>query len=81
MRKPIYDMNIFADRRKKIGQEIQGGALIVAAHPELIRNHDVHFPYRQDSNMFYLTGWEEPDSIMIYRPGLKPETKIGRAHV
>ncbi|QDK36251.1 aminopeptidase P family protein [Bdellovibrio sp. NC01] len=74
MRKPIYDMNIFAERRKKIGQEIQGGALIVASHPELIRNHDVHFPYRQDSNMFYLTGWEEPDSILIYRPGLKPET-------
>ncbi len=74
MRKPIYDMSIFAERRKKIGQEIQGGALVVASHPELIRNHDVHFPYRQDSNLFYLTGWEEPDSILVYRPGLKPET-------
>lgn len=74
MRKPIYNMSIFAERRKKIGQEIQGAALIVAAHPELIRNHDVHFPYRQDSNLFYLTGWEEPESFLVYRPGLKPET-------
>jgi Xaa-Pro aminopeptidase len=74
MRKPAYDMNIFKERRNKIGQEIQGAALIVASHPEVVRNHDVEFPYRQDSNMFYLTGWEEPESFLIYRPGLKPET-------
>lgn len=67
-------MNIFRERRSKIGQEIQGAALIVASHPEMIRNHDVHFPYRQDSNLFYLTGWEEPDSILVFRPGLNPET-------
>lgn len=74
MRKPIYDMSIFAERRKKAGQEIQGGALVVASHPEHIRNGSVEFPYRQDSNMFYLTGWEEPESVLIYRPGLNPET-------
>lgn len=74
MRKPNFDMNIFAERRNKAGQEIQGGALVVASHPEHIRNHDVHFPYRQDSNLFYLTGWEEPESVLIHRPGLKPET-------
>lgn len=74
MRKPTFDMNIFSERRRKAGQEIQGGALIVASHPEHIRNHDVHYPYRQDSNLFYLTGWEEPESVLIYRPGLNPET-------
>jgi len=74
MRKPTFDMNIFAERRKKLGQQIPGAALVVASHPELIRNHDVHFPYRQDSNMFYLTGWEEPESVLVYRPGLIPET-------
>jgi Xaa-Pro aminopeptidase len=74
MRKPAFDMNIFAERRKKLNQEISGGALVVASHPEHIRNHDVHFPYRQDSNLFYLTGWEEPESILVYRPGCNPET-------
>jgi Xaa-Pro aminopeptidase len=74
MRKPIFDLNIFSERRRKVGQEIGGSALIVASHPELIRNHDVHFPYRQDSNLFYLTGWEEPESILIYRPGFMPES-------
>ncbi|WP_413559370.1 aminopeptidase P family protein [Bdellovibrio sp. HCB209] len=74
MRKPTFDMNIFAARRKALAQQIPGSALVVASHPELIRNHDVHFPYRQDSNMFYLTGWEEPESILIVRPGQTPET-------
>ncbi|MFV8256778.1 aminopeptidase P family protein [Bdellovibrio bacteriovorus] len=73
-RKPIYDMNIFSERRKKAGEQIPGGALVVASHPEYIRNHDCHFPYRQDSNLFYLTGWEEPESVLIHRPGLTPET-------
>jgi Xaa-Pro aminopeptidase len=74
MRKPTEDVRIFAERRQRIGRDLQGSALVVAAHPEFIRNHDVGFPYRQDSNMYYLTGFEEPESILIFRPGLKPET-------
>ncbi|WP_347358015.1 aminopeptidase P family protein [Bdellovibrio sp.] len=73
-RKPTYDMNIFSERRKKAGEQIPGAALVVTSHPEYIRNHDCHFPYRQDSNLFYLTGWEEPESVLVYRPGLNPET-------
>ena len=57
MRKPIEDVRIFAERRQRIAQDLQGSALIVTAHPEQIRNHDVHFPYRQDSNFYYLTGF------------------------
>ncbi len=74
MRKPTMDMKIFKERRAKLAQEIMGGAMIVASHPEFIRNDDVHHPYRQDSNLFYLTGWEEPESILLFRPGLSPET-------
>jgi Xaa-Pro aminopeptidase len=74
MRKPIEDVRIFTERRQRIGRDLQGSAVIVAAHPEQIRNHDVGYPYRQDSNMYYLTGFEEPESILIFRPGLIPES-------
>lgn len=73
-RQPNFDMNIFLERRKKVGAQITGSALIVASHPEYIRNHDCHFPYRQDSNLFYLTGWEESESILVLRPGMQPES-------
>lgn len=74
MRKPLESMTVFADRRRQLGEKLQGAALIVASHPEHIRNHDVHYPYRQDSNLYYLTGWEEPESIFVFRPGCNPET-------
>lgn len=74
MRKPTVNLRLFAERRRQVMEQIQGGALIVASHPEQIRNHDVHFPYRQDSNLYYLTAFEEPESILILRPGMKPET-------
>ncbi|MBL7669181.1 MAG: aminopeptidase P family protein [Bdellovibrionaceae bacterium] len=74
MRTPLENISIFRERRARIIQELRGSALIVAAHPEKIRNHDVGFAYRQDSNFYYLTGFEEPHSILIIRPGQTPET-------
>jgi Xaa-Pro aminopeptidase len=74
MRKPTEKKEIFKERRQKLAEKIKGSALIVASHPELIRNHDVGYPYRQDSNFYYLTGFEEPESIFVFRPGQTPET-------
>lgn len=76
MRQPIYDMNIFRERRRKLGERTKGSAFIVLASPERIRNNDVHHSYRQDTNFFYLTGFEEPGSILVFRPGQTPETVL-----
>ncbi len=74
MRKPAEKIEIFKERRRQLGSKIKGSALILAAHPEHLRNDDVHYPYRQDSNLYYLTGFEEPESILLFRPGQTPET-------
>lgn len=74
MRRPTYDMNIFKERRSALAEQLKGGALVLPANPEVLRNNDVHYPYRQDSNLFYLTGFEEPESILVFRPGQTPET-------
>lgn len=74
MRKSTENAEIFKKRRKKILNGLNGSALIVSAHPEQIRNDDVHHSYRQDSNMYYLTGFEEPESFLILRPGKTPES-------
>jgi Xaa-Pro aminopeptidase len=76
MRRPIYDMNIFRERRQALAAKAKGAAVILPAHPEQIRNNDVHHAYRQDSNLFYLTGFEEPESILVFRPGQTPETVL-----
>jgi Xaa-Pro aminopeptidase len=51
----------------------QGVAVFLAA-PETIRNNDVHHEYRQDSDFWYLTGFPEPDAVLVLRPGQIPET-------
>lgn len=76
MRRPKYNMNLFKERRTKLAKHLENAALILPAHPEFIRNHDVHHTYRQDTNLFYLTGFEEPESVFIFRPGKKPETVL-----
>lgn len=78
-RKPTENPEIFKARRSQVIKSILAKdgdttALIVASHPELIRNDDVHYLYRQDSNLYYLTGFEEPESILLLRPGKNPES-------
>lgn len=73
-RTPAFDINIFKKRREKIGKEIQDSALIIFSNPEFLRNHDAHYEYRQDTNFFYMTGFDEPESVFVFRPGKKPET-------
>lgn len=65
---------IFVERRKKLAEQTKGSAVVIPAHPHYLRNHDVHHPYRPDSNLFYLTGYEEPESVLVFRPGQTPET-------
>lgn len=73
-RQPTIDMKVFSDRRKSLAEKIEGSALLLAANPEHLRNHDVEYPYRQDSNFYYLTGFEEPEAFFLFRPGKDPET-------
>jgi Xaa-Pro aminopeptidase len=55
-------------RRDQLIATHPGAAFILFAHPDFIRNSDVHHPYRQDSHLYYLTAFEEPDSCLVLTP-------------
>lgn len=74
MRKPLENIRIFIERRAQIAKKLQGASLILSAAPEYTRNGSVHHAYRQDSNMYYATGFEEAESIFLFRPGRSPES-------
>jgi Xaa-Pro aminopeptidase len=76
MRSPKLNMAIFQQRREQLAAEFKNSALIIPSHPEHIRNNDCHYPYRQDSNLYFLTGFEEPSSVFVFRPGNNPETVL-----
>ena len=66
----------FAKRRQQL-MEIAGdeAVIIVRAAAQKIRNRDAHYPYRQDSDFLYLSGFSEHDAMIV----LLPQGKSGRS--
>jgi len=62
----------FQRRRKQLMRIIGDDAIcIVPAAPERVRNNDSPYPYRQDSDFHYLTGFPEPEAVLALIPGRK----------
>jgi len=62
----------FRRRRRQLMRIIGDDAIcIVPAAPERVRNNDSHYPYRQDSDFHYLTGFPEPEAVLALIPGRK----------
>src|SRR5205085_11795229 len=56
------------ERRERLMARIPGGAAIFPAAPTAIRNNDVEHEYRQDTDFYYLTGFEEPNAVAVLVP-------------
>ena len=60
---------IYQERRSALAKQIHaksgGGIAVISTAPELARNRDSEFPYRHDSDFFYLTGFEEPGATLV----------------
>jgi Xaa-Pro aminopeptidase len=59
----------FAKRRLQL-MEIasDGSVIIVRAATQKVRNNDANYPFRQDSDFLYLSGFSEPDAMMVLMP-------------
>jgi len=58
-------MSEFAARREQFLESIGDGVALFPSAPLAVRNHDVEHPYRQDSDFYYLTGFDEPESVLL----------------
>ncbi len=63
--------NVYSKRRQKLLNLMGGGIAILRGAPEQIRTNDTEYPYRQDSDFFYLTGYTEPGAACIINPNNK----------
>jgi Xaa-Pro aminopeptidase len=59
---------LFASRRERLLERIGDGVAIVPAAPELMRSRDTELPYRQSSDLHYLTGFPEPGAVAVLTP-------------
>jgi len=67
----------FYRRRKKLMRLTGPDSLaILPSAPQSIRNHGTHYPYRQHSDFYYLTGFSEPEALAVLSPGKDVEYTI-----
>src|SRR5881628_939806 len=70
----MFDPAVFADRREAYMRALGSDAVaVVRSLPERLRNGDSYHPFRQLSDLFYLTGFVEPDTTLVLRPGAETE--------
>jgi Xaa-Pro aminopeptidase len=70
----------FADRRARLlaflASQERPAAAVLAANPEQQRSRDTDFPYRQHSDFYYLTGFNEPNALLLLRPDIAAKQHI-----
>ncbi len=65
----------FKARRDALSKAYPSALFVLPAATEYLRNPDVHHPFRQESNFYYLSGFEEPESYLVLVP-----SKSGPGH-
>ncbi|MEO8717587.1 MAG: aminopeptidase P N-terminal domain-containing protein [Burkholderiales bacterium] len=63
-----------AERRRRLAAAIGGGVAVIPTAPERVRNRDSHYPYRFDSYFYYLTGFQEPEAVLVVVGGAAPRS-------
>lgn len=62
----------YVRRRRQLMRMAGDDAIVVIpSAPERIRSRDTHYPYRQDSDLWYLCGFAEPEAVLVLIPGRK----------
>ena len=70
------DENPHAKRRRRLLEQMEGGVAVIATAAQHPRNGDNDFPFRPDSDFHYLTGFTEPNAVLVLCKGRKEGEQI-----
>jgi len=70
----MIDLARCAARRLDLARRMDTGIAIIPTAPERIRNRDSDYLYRFDSYFYYLTGFAEPEAVLIVIAGTEPKS-------
>ncbi|MDP2759448.1 MAG: aminopeptidase P N-terminal domain-containing protein [Sideroxyarcus sp.] len=65
----MADTSIYSLRRKRLQEKMQHGIAVIPTAAEAVRNGDAHYDYRPDSHFYYLTGFAEPEAVLVLVAG------------
>jgi len=63
-----FDLDPFLERRRRFAEAIGDGLAIIPAAREIPRNADTNYEFRQNSDFYFLTGFDEPDAVAVINP-------------
>jgi Xaa-Pro aminopeptidase len=69
-----FDPANYAQRRARLITQMSRGIAIIPTAPEVARNADTHYGYRHDSNFYYLSGFAEPEAVLVLIAGEETKT-------
>ncbi|MBT9515143.1 MAG: Xaa-Pro aminopeptidase [Methyloversatilis discipulorum] len=67
-------MHPYSERRARLIERMGSGVAVIATAPERARNRDTHYGYRHDSYFYYLTGFAEPEAVLVLVAGDSPRS-------
>lgn len=70
----MSEVKEFQQRRTRLTNAMGAGIAIIPAAAEAVRSRDSHYPYRFDSYFYYLTGFKEPESMLVLVAGDAPKS-------
>ncbi|MBT9590113.1 MAG: aminopeptidase P N-terminal domain-containing protein [Thiobacillus sp.] len=70
----MSDVRNHVQRRARLAATLGDGIAIVSTAPEVPRNRDSHYPYRHDSYFYWLTGFTEPEAVVVMVGGAAPKS-------
>lgn len=59
------NVSVYAERRKRVFERIGNGTAVLFGAREQRRSNDTGYPFRQDSYLHYLSGFPEPDCVLL----------------
>jgi len=66
------DSTLYRDRRRRVMKAMGEGVMVIATAQEAVRNRDAHYPFRPDSYFWWLTGFAEPEAVVVLVAGKRP---------
>ncbi len=70
------DLAPFIERRQRFAEALGDSLAVIPGAREALRNGDVHYEFRQDSDFFHLTGFDEPDAVAVFNPSHPKEPYV-----
>jgi Xaa-Pro aminopeptidase len=65
----MIELKTYQQRRRRLAEQMQAGVAVIPTAPERTRNRDSVYPYRFDSYFHYLTGFGEPEAVLVLVAG------------